>query len=206
MLGIAPLINIVILIASIVIHEVAHGFAANKLGDPTAKLDGRLTLNPLKHLDPVGSLLIPGILVITGAPFLFGWAKPVPYNPYNLKNPRRDEALIALAGPASNIIIAIIAAILFRIFMPGLDTIFALVLLMTVLLNLVLAVFNLVPIPPLDGSKLLFAAIPSTFGNFRATLEGMGFFLVILFIATPLSDFIAPLVFGIAEIFLGISL
>lgn len=206
MLGIAPFINIIILIASIVIHEVAHGFAANKLGDPTAKLDGRLTLNPLKHLDPVGSLLIPGILVITGAPFLFGWAKPVPYNPYNLKNPRRDEALIALAGPVSNILIAIIAAILFRVFMPGLDTLFALVLLMTVLLNLVLAVFNLVPIPPLDGSKLLFAAVPSTFGNFRATLEGMGFFLVILFIATPLSDFIAPLVFGIAEIFLGINL
>ncbi|MEX0933204.1 MAG: site-2 protease family protein [Candidatus Paceibacterota bacterium] len=206
MFGIAPIINIVILIGSIVIHEVAHGFAANKLGDPTAKLDGRLTLNPLKHLDPVGSLLIPGILVITGAPFLFGWAKPVPYNPYNLKNPRRDEALIAAAGPASNILIAIVAAILFRVFMPGLDTLFAFVLLMTVLLNLVLAIFNLVPIPPLDGSKLLFAAVPSSFGNFRATLEGMGFFLVILFIATPLSNFIAPLVFGIAEIFLGIRL
>jgi Zn-dependent protease len=206
MLGIAPIINIAILIASIVIHEVAHGFTANKLGDPTAKLDGRLTLNPLKHLDPIGSLLIPGILVVTGAPFLFGWANPVPYNPYNLKNPRRDEALIALAGPVSNILIALLAATIFRIFTPGLETVFALVLLMTVLLNLVLAVFNLVPIPPLDGSKLLFAAVPSTFGNFRATLEGMGFFLVILFIATPLSNFIAPVVFGIAEIFLGISL
>lgn len=206
MLGIAPLINVVILIASIVIHEVAHGFTANKLGDPTAKLDGRLTLNPLKHIDPVGSLLIPGFLVITGAPFLFGWARPVPYNPYNLKNPRRDEALIALAGPVSNIIIAIIAAILFRVFMPGVDTIFAFVLLMTVLLNLVLAVFNLVPIPPLDGSKLLFAAIPNAFGNFRATLEGLGFFILILFIASPLSSFITPLVFGIAEVFLGISL
>lgn len=206
MFEISSIINIVILIASIVVHEVAHGVAANKLGDPTAKLDGRLTLNPVKHLDPVGSLLVPGFLVITGAPFLFGWAKPVPYNPYNLKNPRRDEALIALAGPASNILIALCAAILFRVFMPGLDTVFALILFMTVILNLVLAIFNLVPIPPLDGSKLLFAAIPRAFSNFRATLEGAGFFLVILFIATPLSDFIGPLVFGIAELFLGISI
>jgi Zn-dependent protease len=206
MIGIGALLNIVVLIASVVIHEVAHGWAANKLGDPTAKLDGRLTLNPARHLDPIGSILIPGILLITNAPFLFGWARPVPYNPYNLKNPRRDEALIALAGPASNIILAVLAALAFRVFMPGMETLFASVLFLIVILNLVLAVFNLIPIPPLDGSKLLFAAIPSTFGNFRATLEGMGFFLVVLFIATPLSSFISPLVFTIAQLLMGVSL
>jgi Zn-dependent protease len=206
MLELSSIINIAILIGSVVIHEVAHGYAAYKLGDPTAKLDGRLTLNPVKHLDPLGSLLIPGILAITNAPFLFGWAKPVPYNPYNLKNPRRDEALIALAGPVSNILIALSAALMFRVFMPELDTLFAFILFMTVILNLVLAVFNLVPIPPLDGSKLLFAAFPSELSNFRSTLEGLGFLLVIVFIATPLSDFIGPLVFRFAELFLGISI
>lgn len=204
MFGLMGIINIVILIMSIVVHEVAHGWAANKLGDPTAKLDGRLTLNPIKHLDPVGSILIPGLLLITGTPFLFGWAKPVPFNPYNLRNPRRDEALIAAAGPASNIIIAIIAGIILRLFAPMLAPLLVSALFLTVVLNLVLAIFNLVPIPPLDGSKILFSVLPQSYTGFRATLEGFGFFLVILFIISPLSDFIGPLVFGLAEFLSGI--
>jgi len=203
MIGMGAVINIIVLIGSVILHEVAHGWVANRLGDPTAKLEGRLTLNPLKHLDPVGSILIPGILLITKAPFLFGWAKPVPYNPYNLKKPQRDEVLIALAGPAVNILIALFAAILFRVLPFGPETLVGSILFITVILNLVLAVFNLIPIPPLDGSKLLFAIIPSSYRNIRVQLESMGFFLIILFIISPLANFISPLVFSIASFLMG---
>jgi Zn-dependent protease len=195
-------VSIAILITSVVIHEIAHGFAAYKLGDPTAKYAGRLTLNPIPHLDPIGSILTPGVLIILGTPFLFGWAKPVPFNPYNLKHPRRDEAIIAFAGPLSNIILAVAAALVYRILVPDPGTIVATILASFIFINLVLAVFNLVPIPPLDGSKLVFSAFPSI-AVFRETLESIGFFLIILFIISPFSDFIAPLVSAISSFLVG---
>ncbi len=152
--------TVIVLVISVIIHEVAHGWAANALGDPTAKLAGRLTLNPVKHVDPVGSLLIPAVLVLTNSSFLFGWAKPVPYNPYNLKNQRWGEAIVGVAGVATNLLIAVIFAILARYaFSSGMDA-FAGLASLVVLVNLSLGLFNLLPIPPLDGFTVLRGILP----------------------------------------------
>lgn len=153
--------TILILIISIVLHEVAHGYAANWLGDPTARLAGRLTLNPLPHIDPLGSLLIPGILVLSGAQFLIGWAKPVPYNPYNLSNQKWGEAIVAGAGPATNIGLALIFTILIRSAeLLGLSHTAVQLCAIVVFINILLAFFNMIPVPPLDGSKILKAILP----------------------------------------------
>ncbi len=152
---------IVALIMSIVLHEMAHGYAANSLGDPTARLQGRLSPNPLVHIDPLGSVIIPALLIISNTGFLFGWAKPVPYNPYNLNNQKWGEALVAAAGPATNIFIALIFAILIRFSTTfGLNEIFIGLASSIVFMNLFLAFLNAVPIPPLDGSKILAALLP----------------------------------------------
>ncbi len=172
--------SLIILLFSIVIHEVSHGSMANLLGDPTAKHAGRLTLNPLKHLDPVGSVLIPLFLIIIRSPFLIGWAKPVPINPYNFKNPRWDNAKVALAGPGANISIALIFGLLIR-FLPlpaSLLTIFSII----VILNLLLAIFNLVPIPPLDGSHILFSLLPEKAWKLKVILQQYGLFVLLFFI------------------------
>lgn len=173
------LFGIIILIFSIIVHEVAHGVAAHWLGDPTAKYAGRLTLNPVPHIDPMGSVVLPLITFFSGG-FIFGWAKPVPYNPYNLRDQRWGELLVALAGPASNIAIAAIVGLLIRVvpLSQGMTTIFIL----AVLVNLSLAIFNLVPIPPLDGSKVLFAFLPLSMLRVRYFLEQWGFVLVIVFV------------------------
>ncbi|MES2134817.1 MAG: site-2 protease family protein [Patescibacteria group bacterium] len=155
------LIGIVIVILSIIFHEVAHGYVADWLGDPTARYAGRLTLNPVPHVDPIGSIAIPGILALTGSPFLIGWAKPVPYNPYNLKNQRWGEALVGLAGPATNILIALIFGLILRFSAPlGISGALLGVFVMVIYTNLVLAIYNMIPIPPLDGSKVLSAILP----------------------------------------------
>jgi Zn-dependent protease len=157
----AEIIIIIALILSIVLHEVAHGYAANWLGDPTARLSGRLTLNPLPHIDLLGSIIVPALLFITHAGFLFGWAKPVPYNPYNLKNQRWGEAIVAAAGPLTNMLLAVIFAILIRLSGTfGLTGSFVSLAGYIVFINLILAVLNLIPIPPLDGSKVLMAILP----------------------------------------------
>jgi Zn-dependent protease len=150
---------IAILLLSIVIHEVSHGAMANYLGDSTAKISGRLTLNPIRHLDPIGSILIPLILIIAKSPFLIGWAKPVPVNPFNLRDPKWDMAKIAIAGPVSNFSIVLFFSLLVNFFaLPAnLLTIFSII----IFINLLLGVFNLMPFPPLDGSKILFAFFPS---------------------------------------------
>ena len=137
-------LQILVLIMSVVVHEVAHGYMASYLGDDTARYQGRLTLNPLEHLDPVGSFIIP-LISFTFGGFIIGWAKPVPYNPYNLRSSRRSEALVAAAGPASNLILALIFWLALG---PG--NFFTAI-------NVTLAIFNLIPIPPLDGSKILAA-------------------------------------------------
>jgi len=151
---------IVILILSVVIHEVSHGYAAQMLGDPTARLAGRLTLNPVKHIDPLGTIIIPAILVLTGANFLIGWAKPVPYNPYNLRNAKWGEAIVAGAGPATNLLIALIVGLAIRFFGVGMPPEALELSAYIVFINILLAIFNLLPIPPLDGSKVLKAILP----------------------------------------------
>lgn len=158
---IMALIQIACLIMSIVMHEVAHGYMANWLGDPTARLADRLTLNPLRHIDPLGSVIVPAFLYLTNAGLLFGWAKPVPYNPYNLKNQRWGEALVAIAGPATNMILAIIFAVIVRMGAGfGVSEAFLQLAAYIVYLNVLLACFNMIPVPPLDGSKVLASLLP----------------------------------------------
>ena len=171
---------IVILLFSIIIHEVAHGSVANLLGDPTAKLAGRLTLNPIKHLDMFGSFLLPLFLIVLRSPVLFGWAKPVPINPYNFRNPKRDGAKVAVAGPFANILIALTFGLAIRFFpLPdSLLTVFSII----VIINLVLAIFNLVPIPPLDGSHILFNFLPESLAGLKSFLRQFGIFILFLFI------------------------
>lgn len=173
---------IIILIFSIVIHEVAHGAMANHLGDPTAKYADRLTLNPIKHLDPIGSVLVPLILIFTGSPILFGWAKPVPINPYNFSDQKYGSAKVALAGPGANLLVALFFGLALRFFpdliaLPGLFSIFSYI----VFINILLAVFNLLPIPPLDGSHILFTFLPPEMENIKIFLSQFGFF-VLLFV------------------------
>ena len=146
---------------SVVIHEVAHGVVAYSLGDPTAKQAGRLTLNPISHLDPFGSFLLPVMLyVMTTGSFVFGWAKPVPYNPYNLRGGKWGPVCVALAGPATNLTLAIIFGVLVQIGGATFSSTFIGLASVVVVINVLLAFFNLLPIPPLDGSKLLFALFP----------------------------------------------
>jgi Zn-dependent protease len=189
-------ISIVILIFSVIIHEVSHGYMANYLGDPTARLQGRLTLNPLKHIDPVGSIIVPIVTSLAG--FTFGWAKPVPFNPYNLKNKRAGEFFIALAGPISNIALATIFGLIIRYIAayaaPSPTVTGAIeVLSYIVVVNIILAVFNLVPLPPLDGSKLLFSLLPESHGRFREILEDYAPIWVLL-IVLFLWQFIQPVI------------
>jgi len=151
---------ILILILSVIVHEVSHGYAAEMLGDPTARLAGRLTLNPLPHIDPIGSVLLPAILVLSSAGFIIGWAKPVPYNPYNLRNQRWGEAIVAGAGPGVNILIALVFGLLIRFGAGALPPMFVELAGFVVFINILLAFFNLIPIPPLDGSKVVSAFLP----------------------------------------------
>lgn len=167
---------------SIVVHEVAHGLAALSQGDQTAKYQGRLTLNPLKHIDPFGSVILPLLFVMTGSNIVFGWAKPVPYNPYNLRNGRWSELWVAFAGPLSNICIALLAGLTIRLLGAGLPEATIEILSIATLINLVLAIFNLVPLPPLDGSKILFSLLPEQTQKLRDVFERYGIFLTIIFI------------------------
>ncbi len=196
--------SILTLLFSVVIHEVSHGWAAYFLGDPTAKLAGRLTLNPLKHLDPVGSVLIPLLTYTTGG-FIFGWAKPVPYNPYNLKAGRWGPAYVAAAGPAANFVIAAFFSALIRLAAAGLalPQPFLELSTLVVLLNLILAIFNLFPIPPLDGSKILFAVLPY---RYRAAEEFLNRYQLILIIVLLLFlwQWILPIVFFLFRVFTGL--
>ncbi|KND51469.1 MAG: Peptidase M50 [Parcubacteria bacterium C7867-007] len=193
--------TIVVLIMSVVIHEVAHGYAAYALGDPTAKLAKRLTLNPIRHLDPLGSVIFPAILVLTNSSFLFGWAKPVPYNPFNLKNQRYGEAFVAFAGVGTNLLLAVIFALLARFAFANDMTTFAVLASTVTLVNLYLGLFNLIPIPPLDGYTFLRAILPPknamVFLEFEERLRQGGFITLIVvllvfsyFFAAPFSMFV----------------
>jgi len=171
MIGSEALILILALIVSVVLHEVAHGYAAYQLGDPTAKLQGRLSLNPLVHLDPLMSVIVPGLLVLSGSPFLFGAAKPVPYNPYNFSDQKYGEAKVAAAGPAANFAIALVFVALIQLSgQLGLPPEFIKLSLSIIVLNIFLALFNLLPIPPLDGSKILPILLPF---NLKMQYQGL---------------------------------
>lgn len=174
---------VIVLVMSVVVHEVSHGYMALALGDPTAKYQGRLTLNPISHLDPVGSVLVPLMGHFLGG-FIIGWAKPVPFNPYNLKNAKWGEALVAAAGPLSNISIAIIFGLIIRLTIGyGIATSAFLGLAsFVVLINITLAIFNLIPIPPLDGSKIFFALLPYRWQGLKQKIEQYGLLFVIIFV------------------------
>lgn len=168
------------LILAITLHEAAHGYAAKYFGDYTAYSLGRVTLNPLKHIDPIGTFLIPLLLKLSGSPFLFGYAKPVPVNFYALKNPKRDMIWVALAGPASNFLQAIVWTILFSIINLTVDSPFLVAMARAgIYWNVVLAVFNLFPLPPLDGGRILVGLLPYKQANMLARVEPYGFFIVL---------------------------
>ncbi len=195
--------QIAILIMSIVIHEVAHGYAARFYGDLTAEYEGRLTLNPVKHIDPFGSVFVPLLSYMFGG-FVFGWAKPVPYNPYNLKPGRWPEAFVALAGPLSNIGLAVVFGLTLR-FVGSTSVGFVSITAAIVYVNILLAVFNLMPIPPLDGSKLLFALFPEKIYKLRSFFERYGLFLVLFFILF-VWQLIAPVISILFAFLTGLSI
>lgn len=202
---------VVVLIISVIIHEMAHGYAANWLGDPTARLAGRLSANPLVHIDPMMSVILPGLLVLSGSPILFGAAKPVPYNPYNFTNQKWGEAIVAAAGPAANIVIAIIFALIVRSAdILQLSETFIILSVQIIVLNIFLAFFNLVPIPPLDGSKILPRFLPYSlamkYEGLRQVLErniAFAFALVILVFVLVLSQPLYNLTLWIAYGLIG---
>lgn len=193
--------TIVILIISVMMHEVAHGYAAYMLGDPTAKLQGRLTLNPLAHIDPLGSIIVPAVLVLSHVGVLFGWAKPVPYNPYNLRNQRWGEAIVGFAGVGTNLFLAILFTFVARFAFSAGAQLFGELAASIVLVNLSLGLFNLIPIPPLDGYTVLRGILPPSaalgFRELEQRIYGnsllIRFILLFAFVyllATPFADFI----------------
>ena len=203
--GYIQLFSIIVLVFSVVIHEVSHGFTALLCGDQTAKNQGRLTLNPIKHIDLFGSIIVPLILILLPGGLVLGWAKPVPYNPYNLKNRKWGEFWVAFAGPLSNIIIGLFFVLLIKFSSTlGLSSIFVQLSFMIVLINLTLAFFNLIPIPPLDGSKILISLLPFNIQDkFLFFMQRWGLILVLLFVFflwTPLFNVLLNFIFWITGI------
>ena len=172
------LIMLLVLFFSVIIHEIAHGYIALLNGDPTAKLYGRLTLNPLPHIDPVGTILVPALLFLSHSGILFGWAKPVPVNPMNFRNFRTGELSVSAAGPLSNFFLAFVFAQLSR--WAGNNQGFFLLCYAGVYINLILMLFNLIPIPPLDGSKVIMPLLPRAMQQLYAQLEPVGFILILI--------------------------
>lgn len=198
---------IAVLIFSVVIHEVSHGAVANALGDPTAKQAGRLTLNPIPHIDPVGSVILPFILVtlsrLTGGGIVFGWAKPVPVQTANLRNQKYGPSLVSVAGPGANLALALVFGLALRFFplwqaSESLAFIFSAI----VYLNILLAVFNLLPFPPLDGSHVLFSLLPERLYQIKGFLMQYGFLLLLLLILF-FSDLLSPLTHGLYRLIVG---
>jgi len=187
----------IVIIFSAIIHEYAHGLMAYRLGDPTAKYSGRLTLNPLAHIDPFGTVILPIMLLWMGG-FFIGYAKPVPFNPLNFKNEKSGTAWVGIAGPASNLLIALILGLVVRFFGNiGLLAAIAPLLSFVVLINIWLACFNLIPLPPLDGSKIAMGLAPRSWGKFFFNLERTSFISLILalILAMTILPYVVPLIF-----------
>jgi len=223
--------SILALIMSAVLHEYAHGWVAYKLGDNTAKNMGRLTLNPISHLDPIGSVILPILLVLSNTGFILGWAKPVPYNPYNLRDARYGDLKVAIGGPATNLMIAIVFGIVARLlpiasglkqtlavsFLQGDQTfllnemqgslmasIFVLAIIVC-FINLLLMIFNLIPIPPLDGSKVLMTFLPYEWQVRMHKIEPYGFFIIIFMLMFGVFSLIWPVIIFLFTIITGLS-
>lgn len=182
------------LLVAVVFHEVAHGWAADRLGDPTARDAGRITLNPIKHIDPFLTIILPAILIFSGSPIIFGGAKPVPFNPRNFANPKKGAMYVAAAGPLVNFAIALICGVLFKLVGdlndPGLISWW---LYFSVLLNVFLALFNLLPVPPLDGGRIAVGLLPNRLAYQLARLEPVGILLVVALIYFGIIEwFIVP--------------
>ncbi len=199
--------GLVILIFSVIIHEVSHGAAAYSMGDPTAKAMGRLTMNPIPHIDLYGSIILPGLMLIFGTPFLFGYAKPVPVNYLNLTNRKWGPALVALAGPGSNFVLGISLGLVYRVLtiMTDLNPQVAGLFLTAILVNFALGIFNSLPIPPLDGFKIIAPLLPYSFLRSRVyqVLEQQGIVFLLIFIIF-FGGVLTPLIFGATRLVMGI--
>jgi len=193
-------------ILAVVLHEVAHGWVAEKFGDDTARWMGRLTLNPLKHVDPIGTILIPVGLIVIGSPFIFGYAKPVPVNFRKLRNPKRDMVWVALAGPVTNILLAIASTALLCLAMQLPDSAawvaqpLALMCQASILINVVLCIFNLIPLPPLDGGRVAVGLLPAAAAYQLSRIEPYGFIIIVLLLVSGFfQNTIGPLIMGSAR-------
>ncbi len=214
MQGIDGIFYVIVLIMSVVIHEFSHGYTAYLFGDNTARLSGRLTLNPLKHLDPVGSVILPLALILMGTNFIIGWAKPVPYNPNNLSHGNLAKFFVSISGIISNLLIAIIFALVIRLGptllgvplfnTTGLNPLY-MISSIIVFTNLILATFNLVPIPPLDGSKILFSILPFKYRFIENFMEQWGLFLLVLFIFL-LWNKVSPIIYILFYLLTGLQM
>ncbi len=203
--------SVIVLIYSAIIHEYMHGWMADRLGDPTAKLSGRLTLNPISHIDPFGSILLPLLMIVSNIGFVFGWAKPVPFNPYNLKDQKYGIAKVGAAGALANLATAMFFGLLIRLtasFAPGFalaNTAILSLMQIVVFINILLAVFNLLPIPPLDGSKVIAPFLPYSWQVRFAHFEQYGMILVLLFVMFGF-QLLYPLIGLIFRLFTGLPL
>lgn len=190
-----PIIGLILaFLIGVIFHEVAHGYVADRLGDPTARISGRLTLNPKAHIDPLGTLLLPALLLIIRSPFVFGWAKPVPIDPFNFRNPRRDTFLVSAAGIGVNLVLALFFTVVFHLIINLTSpTVFsysaAVIVQKIILVNIILAIFNLIPIPPLDGSKILMSVLPRDLAEDVAAVEPYGIFLILLLWIVPVGPY-----------------
>jgi len=203
MLNMLP--QLVILFFSIIFHEVAHGWVALWRGDTTARDYGRLTFNPIPHIDPIGSVLLPVFLFLTRSPILFGWAKPVPVNPWRLRQAKKDLALVSASGPVSNLLLAVVFSVLFRVVLATDGAgLLAKLMVYGVVINLVLAFFNLLPVPPLDGSKIVLHFLPDAMAEKYIRLERFGFIIIFLLLMLNVVDwFVWPFVLQGLQLLVG---
>ncbi len=201
---------VIVLFFSIIFHEIAHGLMAERHGDPTARIMGRITLNPIPHIDPIGTILLPGIMIIMnlfgGTLPVFGWAKPVPINPHNLNNPKRDMMWIGIAGPGTNLFIAFILALIFRALHASAGSLGGMILFYGVTINLLLAFFNLLPIPPLDGSRILSGILPERYSYYLAQIEPFGFIILIILLIGGLFNYLFFVLVRLSSLLTGTTI